>query len=664
MTRQLFGIALGFAGLVSIGAASTFDIPDWLAAISHAPTPDGVGLAPAVVLLDDTTFDVDAHGVANETHRVVIRILRLSARDQASGVTFYNGAADKVQSTDAWLLRDGKVVKPVKSDQWVDLAANSPGAAVDEIRSRSINLSDLALGGDVFACEFHVRRPLVVGQLGPFLFGGRDPSVTERLTLHVPAGFNPTAGIFGAHPPLASHPDPLTWSWTSYDRPYRPEEPMQAPGSDRDAELLLDLGAPGNPHELALRSFARWSDVATVTEELNQSQCDSSAALSAKVRELTAGCADNLSRIKAVGDYVQKIRYIEINKGLRYGLGWQARKASTVFSTGYGDCKDKANLLMAMLGEAGIKSHRVIALAGDEEGREVHPEFPSPIQFNHAVLGIEVDDSIQAPAVLTVPSVGRILIFDPTDPFTPVGDLPGYIQGTRAFLSAPGNNELFALPDLPARDDYCLERRFEVQVSPAGDMLMTGVVSARGQQAARLRHEIQEADTPERVEKLFAAQLADSFRGAIVRERKTSEDPKLATCALSFTCANPRYSQPMSDGSTIVKLDVLSRRYLPNLPEPTRQLPVQLRPIFLHDQVKLVIDPAHALDEVPAKVALNTPFGTYEVTYALVEGNLVVDRTIAIAKQQVAVADYARLRKFLSDVARADRNSVLLHKKA
>ncbi len=47
------------------------------------------------------------------------------------------------------------------------------------------------------------------------------------------------------------------------------------------------------------------------------------------------------------------------------------------------------------------------------------------MQFNHAILAISVPESIQFPAVLEKTPFGRLLMFDPTDPVTPLRDAGG-----------------------------------------------------------------------------------------------------------------------------------------------------------------------------------------------------------------------------------------------
>ena len=138
------------------GADAAGDInesPEWLNILAHLPTPAYAGKAPAIVLLDEDTIEIDAHGVATDTHRFAVRILHFNGRENANGGAYYNGAADKVLTAEAWLVRNGRIEKPVAKSDWVDIAAKSPGAAIDELRSRQINLSERALANDVFGCE-------------------------------------------------------------------------------------------------------------------------------------------------------------------------------------------------------------------------------------------------------------------------------------------------------------------------------------------------------------------------------------------------------------------------------------------------------------------------------------------------------------------------------
>src|SRR5262249_4558424 len=150
-------------------------------------------------------------------------------------------------------------------------------------------------------------------------------------------------------------------------------------------------------------------------------------ALVAKARTLTANAKTEFERIRAIASYVQNINYISIQTGLGRGGGYRPHPAIDVFAKSYGDCKDKANLMRAMLKALAIGGYPVIIYSGDPT--YVHEEWPSPQQFNHCIIAVKISDETPAATIVKHPILGRLLIFDPTDPDTPLGELPEDEQG-------------------------------------------------------------------------------------------------------------------------------------------------------------------------------------------------------------------------------------------
>src|SRR6185436_6707243 len=124
----------------------------------------------------------------------------------------------------------------------------------------------------------------------------------------------------------------------------------------------------------------------------------------------------------------------------------------------YGDCKDKANLMRAMLKIVGIASFPVSIYSGDPD--YVRPEWPSPQQFNHCIIAVKVGDETRSPTVIQDARLGRLLIFDPTAEETPVGDLPSYLQGSLALIDAREIDALTKMPTTPPESNL-LDRRIE-----------------------------------------------------------------------------------------------------------------------------------------------------------------------------------------------------------
>lgn len=654
-----FVIVLLSALLYPIRALAIPESPDWLLALAAKPVPLEKSAAPAWVLLDETTTEVDAKGEATILRRCAIRLCRNSANSFANGWIYYNGKSDHVLSTKAWLLRGKETIKEKTGSDWDDRWAASSGAVIDESRKKTIDLSAFAVSGDVFGFETRVREPFLVAQAWNY-FGWDIPVVEDRFNLILPQGFSIKTFTDGYHSVVAeAAPERGTWSWVLRDPLYTPQEPLIASSAQVDARVLVQINPPtGAEKEFTPRTFTNWGDVADWLQALNANQCDQSPELVARVRELTAGLTDQVVKIRALGRYVQKTRYIGINEDLNAGHGMQPRKASLVFSRGYGDCKDKANLLRAMLREIGVTSYLVSAMT--ERKYRVREDCASPGQFNHAILAIAVDDSVHFPSVVSTEKWGHLLFFDPTSEYTILGDLPEAIQGSKAHIQTEGSDALITLPVMPVQEDLALKRQVRLRLAESGDVQVEGSVAAYRQAGARLRREIEAANLPQELEKLVGKQLSDSFRGAAVLEKKTEDDLVAGRCALVFKCTQKRFAQSLPGNITVVKLDVLSRHLLPAFPEKVRYRPIDLPPLVINDEVVFELPPDQAVEELPASTKLDSPYGNYALTSSVEQGTVVLRRTITFNKVTVPVDDYEKLKKFLSDIARADRSSVLL----
>ena len=151
----------------------------------------------------------------------------------------------------------------------------------------------------------------------------------------------------------------------------------------------------------------------------------------------------------ALAKFVQQdIRYVAIELGIG---GIQPHSASEIFQHRYGDCKDKATLMAAMLKELGIDSYYVII---NSERGSVTADTPAQIRaFDHAVIAIKLPEGVNDSSLVAIvqhSKLGKLLFFDPTDDLTPFGHLRGALQQNYGLLVTPDGGELYDLPKLPA----------------------------------------------------------------------------------------------------------------------------------------------------------------------------------------------------------------------
>ncbi len=148
------------------------------------------------------------------------------------------------------------------------------------------------------------------------------------------------------------------------------------------------------------------------------------------VTELTSGMNSDYVKINSITQWVQKnIRYVAVEIG---DGGFRPYPADQTFYNKYGDCKDKANLLNTMLAYAGINALPV--LIHTRGNWLVEKRIPGN-QFNHAITAIEIKDEDEVSKLNSIEIVNRkYVLFDPTNPIVPFGQLPEYDEGVRVLV--------------------------------------------------------------------------------------------------------------------------------------------------------------------------------------------------------------------------------------
>ena len=164
--------------------------------------------------------------------------------------------------------------------------------------------------------------------------------------------------------------------------------------------------------------------------------------------QLTANTPAEIEKIKAIAAFTQQTNYVEVALNITRGGGYTPHRADETLTKNYGDCKDKATLMRALLKAVGIEAYLTAIRAFDRT--YVRPEWASPMQFNHAIVAVRVSEAVSLPTVLENTPLGRLLIFDPADRVTPLGDLPEDEQGSHALVVAGARGALLTMPRLPA----------------------------------------------------------------------------------------------------------------------------------------------------------------------------------------------------------------------
>ena len=660
LIRPVFIAGCAAALVLACGSPRAFaadSAPGWLRAAAQEKLPGYPKDTKAVVLLDETQITVQNDGEIYTRHRQAIRLLRPEARDDYGRVVVDFDKDTKIMSLKAWTIEpDGRQIAVGEKDAQEEGYLND--IEYSDVKVKALAFPD-AYPGRVVGYEYVQRdRPYVFED--DWWFQDQSPVRTARLILEIPSHWEFTANWFN-HPELKPQtPAPTEYIWECNDLPGVAIEPQMPPWKTVAGWMGLKY-FPEDPR-LRAKATGTWKEVGLWYDELEEPQRVASPAISAKVAELTAGISDPVQKIRAIAEYVQKIRYFAVEVGIG---GWKPHSAADVFAHQYGDCKDKATLLSTMLQRAGFKSYLVSV---DHRRGFVQPNYPS-IYADHSILAIQLPDNVNDASLYSVvddPTLGRLLFFDPTNEYVPLGYIPSYLQDSYALVIASDGGHLMKLRLLPPSTNRLL-RTANLTLSSAGNLSGEVQEIRWGGPAADDRQIFLETQPSKRAQifEHFLSSFLNNFEltGASLGNLNKYDE----TLTLDYKFLAPDYAKSAGN-LLIVSPRVVGDNYTSDLDLFTvdgkpRQYPIEFAEATLQSDVFDITLPAgYVADGLPQPVEASCDYATYRSNTTVEGGVLHYRRTLEIKHVIVPTEKLPEIRAFLQQIA-ADQTSAAILKK-
>jgi len=521
-----------------VAAPARADVPPWMRSAASAPTPKYSDQTKAVLLYDETTIVVKDAGEVHSIHRRVYRILRPAGRDRGIFDVWFDKDT-KILSMRAWSLPAGGGKEyEVKEKDAVEMQL-SDGELYSDTRHRVIRIPAAEPGATV-AYEYEQReRPYILQDI--WWFQSPDPVRQSRFILQLPPGWRYKAAWIHHDTVVPQEDGNNQLHWDLADVSAIEEEPEMPPAESIEGRMVVNYFPPGGATG---NSMDTWQDVGKWYAGLAVDRRISSPEIKQKVVDLTSGSTDTLSKLIALTSFVQKdVRYVAIEVGIG---GYQPHPAASVFSNRYGDCKDKATLLAAMLHELGIDPFYV--LVNTRRG-VIAPEYPPGLNFDHVILAIPLPADLPTTALFAVvshPRYGKLLLFDPTSTLTPLGYLPSVEQANYGMLAAVDGGELIRMPLLSPTVNR-LWRTAHLTVAANGSIAGTVDEVRMGDPAEETRARLlaEQGSDRAKVIESFLGPFMDGF--TLTKANVQNLDVYDKSFILSYQFAAPSYAQTAGD---------------------------------------------------------------------------------------------------------------------
>jgi hypothetical protein len=617
-------ILLSPSCFASIFGKDKSDPPQWGLDAAKTRTPDYAKDASSVVLFDEYVETIDAQGRAVEREREAIRILKPQGRHEACEVAYsedekinyfrvWTIAADekRYQAKDSDFTEYGDTDVPVMLSTEKYRVARPPAVDVDAV---------LICESEELLAPFDHEKVWRVQSSTPIVF--------QALEIDLPPGrphSNAWHNYKGVKP---SEVAPNHWRWEIKDMP---------------ALLLRDIPSPPEWGAVAARMSVQWGDAAVEGKdnqwralgqqwtELEAHRADPSPEITAKTQQLIAGAPDYYSKLSRITEFIQKnIRYFVVIRGIG---GWQAHPAPDVFRHQYGDCKDKATLLISMLQVADIRGYYVLV---DHRRLVVDPEAPSSYG-DHMITAIEVPANVDDPrlkALVKAKDGKRYLIFDPTDEYTPVGNLPSNEQGSYGVLVAGAASQILPLPVL-APEANGTERKGAFTLTADGTLSGTVDTSHSGPEGSDFRWTLKFKDEKERRD-YWESELIHSVPGAVLDSLDLTL-PSALDQPLQFHYKLTAHQYAHTAGPLLLlRPRVVGSDGLPHNDKP-RTVAIELNATGRwHDSYDIALPDGYVVDEMPEPVNLDLDFASYHSSITAKDKHLHYEREYTVRQVQLA----------------------------
>ena len=643
------------AGLWCIGAAASSSVPDWVKAAAQVEMPHYPESTKAVVLLDETTYTVGPDGRATEHVRRVTKILRPQGREDAIPVVWYD-KDQKVLSMHVWAIGpDGREFS-VKDSDISDVGMPGEGGQLySDTRAKVMIDPPGRDPGGVIAYEYEFRERPYIAETTWF-FQSDIPSLKESFTLVLPEGFKQTTTW--AHHAVDKGIDleHQRWRWEMEKTPaINLDEVRMSPASHALAgRMTVHYSGAG----LAQPQEGTWEGIGEWYDGLSHDRIIANPEIAAKAAELTKGETDFYDKTEAIGEFVQqKIRYFVIEMGIG---GYQPHTAAEIFKGRYGDCKDKATLLSAMLSSIGV--HSALLMVHTERG-VIDPDAPS-IMGNHMIAAIEIPKGYESPklrSVVTAKTGKRYLIFDPTWEKTPFGQLEHNLQGSYGVLMEGKDSQIIELPVLdPGLNTV---RRKASFVLKADGSLQGSVTDLRfGDLSDGRRTVFTHGDAKEQQHYMDRAAARDftSFTLSDVKVENAEALNKDLTTTYGLDATH--FGTVM--GSLLMFRPRVLGSYALDVDRKQRLLPINLDETMRGtDEFDIALPEGFVVDELPDPVKLDVGFASYESSTVLHGKSLHYSRTYTLKQVTLPAEKYGAVQHLASVIA-ADEQSKAVLKRA
>jgi cellulose synthase operon protein C len=556
------------------------------------------------------------NGLANRFYQVVFQPLTEEAAAEARQYfTAFEGSRQAIDLRLAKVYRaDGSVAEALESGEG---AANDPSIAMyTSTRTFFVSFPRLS-PGDIIEVRYRIDDVTVKNDVKDAFYDvdviqERDPILEAEYVLVAPKSKALTTFVskLPGSVETTESGDQTTRKLVVKELVGVPPEPAQAPGSEIAGQIHVS-------------TFKSWEEIGAFYWNLSKDMLDVDEEVRKVTQEIAKTHKDEASRVRAVYRFATNLRYVALEFGIE---GIRPRRCALTLARGWGDCKDKATVIVTMLRELGIPS--TLVLVRTQQRGDLPPGAPPSLGvFDHAIA--------------YVPSLD--LYLDGTAEGSGSTELPEMDRGAVALQINEGRAKLVRLPNAgPEASPH--ERRFDLTLAADGTATFVAEKSVAGVNAPSWRGRYASAGTrKERATKDFS-----QFFGPVEPSSVTVKDADDVERPFQIVVKGKAAAIARREGEAWSIPTASSLEFGRGLVAPSsRQTELVIGALSeSHERRTFKLPGGAKVERMPRATKLSTAFGDLSIEATQEGGRVVVESRLSLKKSRIAPAEYEAFRDF------------------
>ncbi len=607
--------------------------------LSAAPDAKNYPQAGALILWCDEKIEVTGENTQVSDLHYVVKILNERGKEAfAETMIEYDSTFEKVELDYARTIRpDGQAVEVGKRHiRDVSKYLNFP--LYSNARVYIISFPEVTEGSCI---EYKVKisRSQLINEKDIVLnypLQSSEPIISANFTLSLPKEnpahikiINEKYNDFqaGLKPQMQEKGSRLIYTWQFKDIPQIIPEPSMPALTKINPTILIS-------------TFDDWREIYNWWYSLAKDKLKANEAIKQQLDGLTAEQVSAEEKLRAVYNFcAQNIRYVAVEYGK---AGYQPHNAADIFKFKYGDCKDKAVLLVTMLRQAGFRAWLV--LIPTQGNYDLNRDFPV-VLFNHAIAAVALKD--------------RVVFLDPTAETCPFGDLPSIDQGRGVLIFKEEGYEIGRTPLFAAQHNLVSQRtniqvKSDESVTAARDIISTGIYDQSQRYwllytqpkliEQALQSKIQEFSIGARLEKYHIENLANLNKPVY----------------LSYSFQGPEY---FASAGNLRVMPQLAFFDISLVAKEKRKYPIDFSVLDINESILTVeIPPNFVVKYLPQSLVKDSPWFKCVVEYYVKDNRISFRQRTELKKTEVMENEYADFKSLSQDLAKKVKERVILER--